>query len=272
MGQGGTGTTHGRAAPPPPSTVAFTAPPGVRPVPQPLAHEAGEMLTSGRVATVRIPVEAGASRREEDDVSGPGRSARLRRRHRPSTRPSSPVRRRRTRRRCRPPPRRSPRRPDPRRLGCHRAQVEALVQPAGDQHDMVEPTDRGRRGVRGRGLGVVEPLHAVGVADELDAVRRAREGRQGGRRPRPASTETGLEDEGRRGEPVGESCGSDRRRLATGASGPVGPASCACDPIRRPGSRHPRGRTSAAAPGAVRRCAITIGSSTKPIATSDGRC
>ena len=46
---------------------------------------------------------------------------------------------------------------------------------------MVERLDRHRRGVRRRRLGVVEPAHAVGVADELDAVRRSDERAERGR-------------------------------------------------------------------------------------------
>ena len=65
-------------------------------------------------------------------------------------------------------------------------EVEALVQPAGDEHDVVEGPDGDRRGVRRRRLGVVVPAHAVGLADELDAVRRADErGQRGGDGVRP---------------------------------------------------------------------------------------
>jgi hypothetical protein len=91
---------------------------------------------------------------------------------------------------------------DPPRFGRHRAQVEALVQSAGDQDHPVERPDRRRGGVRGRGLRVVVPANAARLADELDAVRRPGEGRQpGGDRSR--RHQPGFEDEGGRGEPVG---------------------------------------------------------------------
>ena len=134
-------------------------------------------------------------------------------------------------------------------LGGHRRQVEPLVQPAGDQHDVVERPDRHRRGVRRRRLGVVVPAHAAGVADELDAVRRADERRQpGGDRVGP--DEPGLEHERGGGEPVGEVVGQrpaqrgDRRRAR-----PAGRRSIA---RRRRGSRRRSGRTCGGGPGAAR--------------------
>src|SRR5581483_2024954 len=66
--------------------------------------------------------------------------------------------------------------PDARRLPRQHAEVEALVLPAGDEHDRVEGTQRGQRRVgRGR-LRVVVPLDAVLVGNELDAVAEPAEG------------------------------------------------------------------------------------------------
>jgi hypothetical protein len=49
-------------------------------------------------------------------------------------------------------------------------EVEALVQPTGEQHDAVEPANGRERGVRRGGLRVVEPLHATNGAQRLDAM------------------------------------------------------------------------------------------------------
>ena len=64
------------------------------------------------------------------------------------------------------------------RLGRHRRQIEPLVAAAGDQHDVLEAVDRHRDRVRCRRLRIVEPLHAVALAERLDPVRRADECRR----------------------------------------------------------------------------------------------
>ena len=239
---------------------------------EPLLHEAAEVVPAGGVAPVGVPVEAGASRREQDDVPGAGRSARLldglgHRRRRGDRDPAGEGggdggRRLADRHHG----------PDAPRVGGHRREVQSLVQPAGDQDDVVEGADRGRGGVGGRRLGVVEPAHAAGVADELDAMRWTGE-RRHRRRHRVRSDEAGLEDERGGGEPVGEIVGQ-----GAGQAGDVGEGSGRdrrgvrrSRSLRR-GSRRRPARTCAAGPGAARRWAITTGSAAYPIATSVGRC
>ena len=108
-------------------------------------------------------------------------------------------------------------RPDRRRGVGHRRQVETLVAAAGDQHDVVEAGDRHRRGVRRGGLGVVVPGDAVGVADELDAVRRTAEARPARRRRPSRSASRVSSTSAAAARPFVRSWGSRRRRLATGA-------------------------------------------------------
>ena len=134
--------------------------------------EPAEVIAAGLEATVGVPVEAGAPRRQQDDVAGEGSC------------PGDVDRLRHRRRR----PDRHPRRgerggdvaarladgndlADPFRGGRHRGQVESLVAAPGDQDDVIEAVDRRRRGVRRRRLRVVEPGDASGVGDQFDAMR-----------------------------------------------------------------------------------------------------
>ena len=67
---------------------------------------------------------------------------------------------------------------DPIVLGRHAGEVEALVAPAGQQHDVGEAADRRDGGVWRGCLRVVEPARSGELADRLDPVRRMLEHRQ----------------------------------------------------------------------------------------------
>ena len=91
-------------------------------------------------------------------------------------------------------------------VGGHRRQVETLVAPAGDEHDVPESTDRRGRRMWGRRLRVVEPGDATRFGDQLDAVRRADErGQRRGHRGNVAKS--GLEHQGGGRQAVGDVVG-----------------------------------------------------------------
>ena len=147
------------------------------------------------------------------------------------------------------------------------AQVETLVLPTGDEHDVVEGADRGQRGVGRRRLRVVVPAHAPSSATSW--MRWWGPHERGERRAtasgsaRPVSSTSGS-----RGECVGEVVGQ-RRSQATGATRRRRRRAverAVVDVVVGAGARERavhRGRGR-------RQCRATVGSAAKPMATSSG--
>ena len=175
--------------------------------------EPPEVVAASGIPAARVPVEAGTRRRQQHDVARPRQRGRPPRPLRPSRSARSTGRR----------PANAAsissgrladrdHRPDAGGLAGERRQVEALVAPAGDQHDRVERADGGERGVGRRGLRVVEPLRCRGrspsgsmrcggnsnVGQTGVDVGRARPGRSRGTPQRPRARWTGRAGSARR--------------------------------------------------------------------------
>ena len=207
-----------------------------------------------------VPVEAGAARRQQRRRRRDGQLSRRRRRPRPSTRraigapraasaganvaatssAASPIA---TTARMRS------------GVGRHRREVEALVPPAGDEHDVVEGADRHGRGVRGGGLGVVVP------APRRRPRRRARcgaaaRGTRRARWPRASAPASPVSiTSAAAASALVTSWGSARRIAAHLGDRPARPGRARPTPSAgRRGSRRRSRRTSRGGPARRRRC------------------
>ena len=207
-----------------------------------------------------VPVEAGAAGRQQRRRRRDGQLS-------PATSTASAIdAARRSARRSRPAPerRRRPRRRRPRRSPRRRVRGRASAAIGDRSRPLFRPPAISTTWSKARiateaacGVVALESLnqaHAVGLADELDAVRRPAERRRAPWRTASAPARPGLDAPAprRRGALV-TSWGSARRIARTSAIGPPGPVSTA-DRRRagRRGSRRRSRRTSRGGPGARR--------------------